>query len=124
MSRYIFLSVKLLWILDEEAGLRLAIEEATSPVSDLSIPILILNPEGSRGWQKLGHPSLLPPPHRGRIAGELILRADDEAQGFWELNNSSGRYGLNCGRTEMQLNAAAERFVAEGVRIDIDFQGI
>ena len=126
VTGYLLDSVKLLWIIDENADLRLAVEEACHPAKgdEPTIPILIRNPAGSRDWQKLGHPSLLTPPHLGRIGGELILRSSAGVTGYWELNNSSGRYGLNCGRTPSQLDACAALFREAGLRIDTDFQGV
>jgi hypothetical protein len=119
ISSYFFMASTIIWIIDEDGFLNIAVEEAAHPHADRpTIPILLDNRSGSNDWRKLGHVSLLKPPHLGRIAGEIILRRD---QSLWELNNSSGRFGLNCGRTREQLVAVAKVFTSYGLRVDIDF---
>lgn len=119
ISGFFFQSVTVIWIVDQDGFLNIAVEEAAHrQQARPTIPILIENKAASQDWRKLGHVSLLKAPHLGRIAGEIILRQE---QRYWELNNSSGRYGVNCGRSGDQLEEVAKVLTALGLRIDTDF---
>lgn len=117
--RYSCARAQRLWLIDDEGTFRLAIEEAQRPKDpDITIPILRHNKMGSQGWHKLGHPALLDHAEKlARIGGELRFRTD----GHREINNSSGRYGIRCGRTERQLENVADYLRSFGLKIDTDF---
>lgn len=118
-TRYLCESATILWLIDDEGAFRIAIEEAQHPQDpDITIPILRHNKMGSQGWHKLGHPALLDRAEKlARIGGELRFRT----AGYWEINNSSGRYGIRCGRTERQLENVADYLRSFGLKIDTDF---
>ncbi|TRL32037.1 hypothetical protein [Rhizobium straminoryzae] len=109
----------ILWIIDREGALRIAVEEAFSD-GDRRIPLIndITAMLQQSGWSKLGHPSLLNEDKLGRIAGEATFLPEDNV---WEINNLSGRYGLGLDRTATHLENVAGILRASGLRIIIDF---
>ncbi|RST84805.1 hypothetical protein EJC49_18760 [Aquibium carbonis] len=118
ISGYLCESANVLWIVDHDGHLRMAVEEAYRSVpSFVTIPILKRNGAGSSGWTKLGHPSLLENPDKlARIGGELRF-----TRNLWVLTNRSGRYGRLRGRSPNHLRHVAEALEAQGVRVDTDF---
>ena len=122
ITSYLCDSVTILWLIDADGRIRLAVEEAFDAVKPrATIPILRHNRDGSSGWHKLGHPSLLDEQGKlGRIGGEMRFFPN---LGRWELNNDSGRYGMSCGRTAEQLKNVANCLKQYGVSVQDEFLG-
>ena len=117
----LFRETCLLWIVDSVGRIWIALEELIHK----DYPKVARMPRVRsfprvKGFPKLGHPSLLEGSRKsGRIAGEIVY--DRGLAQPWCLTNSSGRYGLNCGRTEDQLRSVQLRFQSLGFRLGMAF---
>ncbi|MDP9836172.1 hypothetical protein J2T09_000914 [Neorhizobium huautlense] len=120
-SAFLSESTTLLWIIDKEGTLRIAIEEAFDINQDeRRIPFInqLKATLLQDGWNKLGHPALLDSDKLGRIGGEVVYLPDDYV---WEINNLSGRYGLGLDRCEQHLENAAFLLREYGLDVIVDF---
>lgn len=118
ISSYLCDSANVLWLVDANGVLRMAVEEAFRETpAFVTIPILSRNRSGSLGWSKLGHPSLLDSKDKeARIGGEIRY-----VRGTWLLTNESGRYGRLADRSHGHLRSVASVLAGHGIRIDTDF---
>lgn len=111
------ISVHVLWIMDVNCQIHLALEEMVDVTNGYEIlgvlprAVSVRPPRGS--YHKLGHPTLLPKGEvDARIAGEIIFDPEQDPAGErkWCLTNESGRYGLRSGQLYEHLQAACRMF--------------
>lgn len=109
--------VALLWVVAQNGDLFYALEEsAWPPGSPDNRPVvpLLRNPIGVKSRLKLGHPSLVAC-RPARIGGEIIYEPSPKNPAGWEINNNSGRYGRDCGRSPQHLENASAEFGKYGI---------
>jgi hypothetical protein len=122
LSRCLVSELCLLWVIDKDGSVILGLEEGvTSTERKFPLPRAMVEAR-PRLWPKestLGHPALV---HceQARIGGEFTY---DPAhpRGPWLLTNKSGRFGVNLGRTEGELEAAADLFREKGIQVQTFF---
>jgi len=124
-SHFPFDDFAILWVVNEKGEILIALEEAVVDGSTKNFPLpknlASAYTELGRppGYSKLGHPALVGGA-AARIAGEIICDLGQNP-GVWYINNRSGRYGINVGRTPKQLANAAAEFAQLGVHLQTDF---
>lgn len=109
----------ILWLIDRGGKLIISLEETLiDGQSSGSYPLpRFVDRQNPIRERKLGHPALVGG-EGARIGGELKY---DPMRKDWYLSNASGRYGVNLGRTEEQLEEVAKLFRNRGFRIETDF---
>jgi hypothetical protein len=129
-----------IWAIDENCKLHLALEELAID-SDTGLDVQgVPRPRklrATKGFQKLGHPTLLIGNTKmARIAGELFLTRDriDTQKLVWGINADSGRFcrndyddrrldGPERTPSRAQLENAAKLFAEYGLTItEVDYE--
>ncbi|MEP0210575.1 MAG: hypothetical protein ABJ370_00910 [Paracoccaceae bacterium] len=111
----------LLWVLDEDGRIFIALEEVYDRASlQKRFPLArgMLVPQG---YFKLGHPALVEGSlKKARIGGELLFDPDEDygVKG-WLISNASGRFGFGSHRSPAHLNNVADVFASFGIRVDV-----
>jgi hypothetical protein len=108
----------ILWAVNANGEIAIAVEEGvlSGPNSLFPLPKTLAR---TRAYSKLGHPTLVNR-QPARIAGEIICDLGVTPR-EWYINNNSGRYGLNLGRTVQQLQNVAAEFAMLGIQLKTDF---
>lgn len=113
----------ILWVLDEEGRINLALEEVYEDAEQGRRFPLARGINVPSGFRKLGHPSLIHSEEKvARIGGELLYDPDPEfgIEG-WVITNSSGRFGYGEHRVEKHLQNVVNVFAAYGITVDAYF---
>jgi hypothetical protein len=117
-SCFPFAEFAILWAVNAEGEILIAIEEGVLTERNSLFP-LPKTLAAKRVYSKLGHPTLVNR-QPARIAGEIICDLGvNHAE--WYINNRSGRYGVNVGRTAQQLHNVAVEFAKFGIELQPDF---
>jgi hypothetical protein len=127
-SCFPFEDFAILWVVNDEGEVLIALEEGIlaeqdgGPIS-FPLPKNLASAYSKLGqapvYSKLGHPALVGC-QPARIAGEIICDLDENPS-LWYINNRSGRYGVNVGRTPQQLANVAAVFAQFGIQLQPDF---
>lgn len=124
-SHFPFDDFAILWVVNEKGEILVALEEAVVDGSSKIFPLPknLASAYSELGripvYSKLGHPALVGC-QAARIAGEIICDLYEDPS-VWYLNNRSGRYGVNVGRTPQQLANVAAEFAQFGIQFQPDF---
>jgi hypothetical protein len=102
----------ILWVVNQSGEVLIAIEEGIVAKDGNSI-VFPLPKAVALAYSKLGHPTLVGC-QPARIGGEIFC---DLGEDMWYINNKSGRYGVNLGRTPQQLENVAAMFAQFGIRL-------
>lgn len=122
------ISAHVLWVMDCNCTIHLALEEVIDIERDnaiigvLSKATMAQPPRGT--FKKLGHPTLLRKGEvNARIAGEIYYDPEKDPAGekLWCLTNESGRYGLRAGQTREHLEAVSGIFNAFGLYFSLRY---
>jgi hypothetical protein len=118
-SCFPFRHFAILWVVNESGEILIAIEEGIFAGQNFPLPKTLVSTR-AMAYSKLGHPALVDC-KPARIAGEIMCDLEDGA-GEWYINNRSGRYGVNVGRTLEQLVNVADEFARFGIKLQPDFR--
>lgn len=120
ISHCLYTDFTVIWLVNDVGALLIALDEVITDDEQHTFPLpRAVGSDARFRERKLGHPSLVHG-NAARIGGELNYEA---VAGLWYLTNKSGRYGVNCGRTPLQLNEVAKIFEAQGFPVRQRFQG-
>lgn len=102
----------ILWLIDEGGNCWFCIEEMYKADARNTVFPRLNEIEYPKGYEKLGHPSLISA-GRARIGGEILLvrEADSEAY-HWTISNKSGRYGIRDDISAENLQNASDLFAS------------
>jgi hypothetical protein len=122
-ANFAFQDFAILWVVNASGEILIAIEEGVVLYgTEVTFPLpIVLGPSLAQipSYSKLGHPALVAC-QGARIAGEILCDFDQNSS-QWYINNRSGRYGLNLGRTPQQLANVATEFAQFGIVLQQDF---
>jgi len=119
VARYTYSELPILWVVDFQGRIWFALEEIINIENNEFVFPRLRKTKASAVHQRLGHPALLGGAG-GRIGGELIFNVDSSPQA-WFINNASGRYGLQHGRTAAHLFNVSQDFARYGIRLRQEF---
>lgn len=118
ISRLLFSEMAVLWAITRDDDVKFALEEVIGEESEtIRFPKPRRLKLDKRPPSKIGHPGLVGAPFEARISGEIYFDPSPK-KNRWMITNQSGRFGLNCGREESHLIAAAQRFAAYGIELE------
>lgn len=119
VGRTLCFDVLIIWAVDESGEIVFAVEEtieAGAPTGRAKHQ----RAEATQRLDKLGHPALVGGGN-ARIAGEIRLQEAADGRIYWEINNRSGRYGLEKSRKIEHLSNVKDQFAKFDLTLEPDF---
>ena len=117
VSTFLTTSTTILWLVDADGKILLAVEEAVSIADHDSRHPLHTHFPLLPDMAKLGHPALVGAAP-ARIGGEIYFD-DGTTPGVWVLTNKSGRYGINLRRKHSHLESVAAVLKRHNLNVDV-----